>query len=184
MTWIGLVRCTFGNWACTAGCVVLGQTSGGSRKLLNLRWVEKSFLDVFTDYQLLHRTVWWLGCLLVFREKHFNRRLSRSPPLALLPRTFILPGFWKSQMWFFFSLIIVLMLIQGTCNSMGRVNGTCDRFGCTCSERLTNVFFLNNSGWTFCFSGTLIRSDQFGELVLIWRSSTIGSHIRTQILSP
>ena len=24
----GGFRCTFGNWACTAGCVVLGQTSG------------------------------------------------------------------------------------------------------------------------------------------------------------
>jgi hypothetical protein len=29
----GGLRCTFGNWACTAGCVALGQTSGEGRVL-------------------------------------------------------------------------------------------------------------------------------------------------------
>ena len=79
-------RCTFGNWACTAGCVVLGQTSGGSRTLLIM----------FSDNPPSYRDVWSPGCLLVFREKHFNRRLPCSPPFPLLPRTFILPGFYKS----------------------------------------------------------------------------------------
>ena len=72
----------------------------------NLRLVQNYFKYAQCSLTTpLHRTVWWLGCLLVLREKHFNRRLSCTPPLPLLPWTFILPGFLEIksvcfQSWF------------------------------------------------------------------------------------
>ena len=150
----------------------------------NLRWGEKSFLNVFTDYHPSSQDCVMTWMFAGVQRKAFQQTtfVLSSPRVA--PSDIHFARFLEKSDVIFLFFNIVLMLIQGTCNSMGRVNGTCDRFGCTCSERLTNVFFLNNSGWTLCFSGTLIRSDQFGELVLIWRSSTIGSHTRTRILSP
>ena len=68
--------------------------------------------------------------------------------VLMLLQAFILPGFCKSKSVSFPSFS-VFMLLQGTCNSLGRVNGTCDRFGCTCSERLVGWLdrSLARTGW-------------------------------------
>ncbi len=68
-----------------------------------------------------------------------------------------------------FLIVYLYCGVQGTCHSLGRAHGVCDRYGCTCSDRfLTPEEFLLCAAESTCRTHCQVGSTVEGALALLF----------------